>query len=93
MSLLISCQRNNTVKKNVVSGYTYETFFEKYYQNSDKTENGWGSTIDENEPMMIPNKKKFKVKVYVIIGGKTFSVGSSLSIFCKNQGITLAERK
>ena len=62
MSLLISCQRNNTVKKNVVSGYTYETFFEKYYQNSDKTVNGWESTIDENAPLMIPNKKSLKGK-------------------------------
>ncbi len=75
--------------KNLVSGYTYETFFEKYYQNSDKTVNGWESIIDENAPLMIPNKKKFKGKVYVLIGGKTFSAGSSFSLFCKNQGITL----
>ena len=75
--------------KNLVSGYTYETFFEKYYQNSDKTVNGWESTIDENATLMIPNKKKFIGKVYVLIGGKTFSAGSSFSLFCKNQGITL----
>ena len=73
----------------MVSGYTYETFFEKYYQNSGKTVNGWESTIDENATLMIPNKKKFKGKVYVLIRGKTFSAGSSFSLFCKNQGITL----
>ena len=38
---------------------------------------------------MIPNKKRFKGKVYVLIGGKTFSAGSSFALFCKNQGITL----
>jgi len=75
--------------KNLVSWYTYEIFFEKYYQNSDKTVNGWESTIDENAPLMIPSKKKFKGKVYVLIGGKTFSAGSSFSLFSKNQGITL----
>ena len=38
---------------------------------------------------MIPNKKKFEGKVYVLIRGKTFSEGSSFALFCKNQGITL----
>lgn len=75
--------------QNLVNGYTYETFFKKYYQNAEKTENGWKSTTDENEPSMIPNKKKFEGKVYVLIGGKTFSAGSSFALFCKNQDITL----
>ncbi|OEJ99906.1 S41 family peptidase [Roseivirga misakiensis] len=75
--------------RNLVNGYTFESFFEKFYQNSEKTENGWKSTIDENEPLMIPNKKKFKGKVYVLTGGNTFSAGSSFALFCKNQGITL----
>ena len=47
--------------KNLISGDTYETFFEKYYQNSDKTVNGWESTIDENAPLMI-SKKSLKGK-------------------------------
>ena len=75
--------------KNLVNGYTYETFFEKYYQNAEQTENRWKSIIDENEPLMVPNKKRFEGKVYVLIGGKTFSAGSSFALFCKNQGITL----
>ncbi len=75
--------------KNLVNGYTYETFFEKYYQNKEKRENEWVLTTDENEPWMIPNKKGFEGKVYVLIGGKTFSAGSSFALFCKNEGITL----
>ena len=75
--------------QNLVNGYTYETFFKKYYQNTEKTENGWKSITDENEPLMIPHKKKFEGKVYVLVGGKTFSAGSSFALFCKNQGITL----
>jgi len=75
--------------QNLVNGYTYETFFEKYYQNAEQTENRWKSIIDENEPLMVPNKKRFEGKVYVLIGGKTFSAGSSFALFCKNQGITL----
>lgn len=38
---------------------------------------------------MVPNKKSFEGKVYVLIGGKTFSAGSSFVLLCKNQGITL----
>lgn len=75
--------------QNLVNGYTYKTFFEKYYQNATKKENQWILTTDENESHMIPNKKGFKGNVYVLIGGKTFSAGSSFALFCKNQGIKL----
>jgi hypothetical protein len=75
--------------QNLVYGYTYETFFEKYYKNAEHTEKGWKSTTDENELFMIPNRKKFEGKVYVLIGGNTFSAGSSFALFCKNEGITL----
>lgn len=75
--------------QNLVNGYTYETFFKKYYQNTEKTKNGWKSITDENEPLMIPHKKRFEGEVYVLIGGKTFSAGSSFALFCKNQGIIL----
>ena len=74
--------------QNLVSGYTYETFFEKYYQNAEKTENRLKSIIDENELLMVPSKKRFEGKVYVFIE-KTFSAGSSFALFSKNQGITL----
>ena len=79
--------------QNLVNGYTYETFFEKYYQNAEKTENRWKSIIDENELLMVPNKKRFEGKVYVLIGRKTFSAGSSFALFCKNQGITLVSKR
>ncbi len=75
--------------QNLVNGYTYKTFFEKYYQNTPKKENEWILMTDENEPFMIPNRKGFKGKTYVLIGGKTFSAGSSFALFCKNQGVTL----
>lgn len=44
---------------------------------------------DENEAFMIPNKKRFEGKVYVLIGGRTFSAGASFALFCKNEGIAL----
>ena len=75
--------------QNLVNGYTYETFFKKYYENAEKKANKWISTKDENESLMVPNKKGFEGKTYVLIGGKTFSAGSSFALFCKNQGITL----
>lgn len=75
--------------QNLVNGYTYESFFKKYYQNKEKQHKKWISNTDENESLMIPNKKRFKGKTYVLIGGKTFSAGSSFALFCKNQGITL----
>jgi len=75
--------------QNLVNGYTYETFFGKYYQNATKQGNEWILTTDENEPLMISNKKRFGGKAYVLIGGKTFSAGSSFALFCKNEDITL----
>ncbi|WP_124980987.1 S41 family peptidase [Nonlabens xiamenensis] len=75
--------------QNLVNGYTYHSFFEKYYQKAAKKDNQWISTTDENESMMLPNKKGFKGKTYVLVGGKTFSAGASFALFCKNQGISL----
>ncbi len=75
--------------KNIVNGYTYETFFEKYFKNASKKRNEWILETDENESSMIPHKKRFNGKTYVIIGGKTFSAGSGFALNCKNEGITL----
>lgn len=75
--------------QNLVNGYTYKSFFKKYYQNEEKQNGKWILKTDENESLMIPNKKGFKGRTYVLIGGKTFSGGSSFALFCKNQGITL----
>ncbi|MEM6344330.1 MAG: S41 family peptidase [Bacteroidota bacterium] len=75
--------------QNLVNGYTYESFFEKYYQHAERVENRWVLRTDENEAFMVPNKKRFAGKVYVMIGGNTFSAGSSFALFCKNEGISL----
>ena len=88
-SVITSELPEETHSQNLVNGYTYSTFFEKYYQNASKKENEWISMIDENESFMIPNKKAFEGKTYVLIGGRTFSAGSSFALFCKNQNITL----
>lgn len=88
-SVITSELPEENYSQNLVNGYTYKTFFVKYYQNAQKKENEWILTTDENEAYMIPNKKGFKGKTYVLIGGKTFSAGSSFALFCKNQGITL----
>ncbi|MBQ0735502.1 S41 family peptidase [Aquimarina celericrescens] len=88
-SVITSSLPEVNYSQNLVNGYTFETFFQKYYQNALRKENEWVSMIDENQQLMIPNKKGFKGKTYVLIGGKTFSAGSSFALFCKNQGITL----
>ncbi|NEN25247.1 hypothetical protein G3O08_17255 [Cryomorpha ignava] len=88
-SVITSSLPEEKYSQNLVNGYTYKTFFEKYYQNALRKGNEWILMTDENEPFMIPNKKRFKGKTYVLIGGKTFSAGSSFALFCKNQGITL----
>jgi len=88
-SVITSNLPEEEYSQNLVNGYIYKTFFEKYYQNALKKENEWISMTDENEPLMIPNKKRFKGKVYLLVGGKTFSAGASFALFCKNQGITL----
>jgi hypothetical protein len=75
--------------QNLVNGYTYKTFFEKYYKNALWKENEWILMTDENQSLMIPNSKGFKGKTYVLIGGKTFSAGSSFALLCKNQGVIL----
>ena len=75
--------------REIINGYTYESFFEKYFRNGLKVENGWIIYAPDNETSMIPAKKKFKGQVYVLVGGKTFSAGSTFALNCKNQGITL----
>ncbi len=75
--------------QNLVNGFTYRSFFEKYYQNATKLNNEWITMHDENQSLMVPRKKGFKGKTYVLTGGKTFSAGSSFALFCKNQNISL----
>lgn len=73
----------------VISGYTYKSFFEKYFQNGLKQENEWVINAPENDSSMEPSKKGFKGKVFILIGGKTFSAGSTFALNCKNEEIPL----
>ncbi|MEM6735995.1 MAG: S41 family peptidase [Bacteroidota bacterium] len=73
----------------IINDYTYESFFEQYFQNSSQIENEWVIYAPEDEASMAPIKKGFEGQVYVLVGGKTFSAGSTFALNCKNQGITL----
>jgi len=75
--------------KEIVNGYTYQTFFKKFFQNGLKKENQWVVFSPEENASMVPIKNKFKGQVYVLIGGKTFSAGSTFALNCKNQEILL----
>ncbi len=73
----------------IVNGYTYESFFEKHFQNGSKKENEWVIYAPGNEASMVSTKKRYKGQICVLIGGKTFSAGSTFALNCKNQGISL----
>lgn len=88
-SVITSTLPEEAYSQNLINGYTYESFFQTYYQDATKQGNQWVLTNDENEPLMTPNKRRFKGKTYVLIGGRTFSAGSSFALFCKNQGVPL----
>ena len=75
--------------REIMNGDSYESFFEKYFQDASKTENEWVIYAPENEVSMLPAKKGYKGQVYVLVGGRTFSAASSFALNCKNQGIPL----
>jgi len=75
--------------QNLVNGYTYESFFAQFYSQAAAKDGRWVSQVDENEHLMVPHKKGYDGQVYVLIGGRTFSAGSSFALFCKNVGIPL----
>ena len=62
----------------------YNDFFEKYFANSINRNGRWLITEDHAKSEMIPNNKPFKGKVYVLIGGNTFSAGSAFALSAKN---------
>lgn len=88
-SVVTSSLPEENYSQNLVNGYTYKAFFEKYYKHVLRKENEWLLLTDENEQFMVPNKKGYSGKTFVLIGGRTFSAGSSFALFCKNQGIPL----
>ena len=68
----------------------YEDFFEMYFSGAQEENERWLLDEDHAQAEMIPFKKPFKGKVYVLIGGNTFSAGSALALSAKNdEAITL----
>ncbi|MDH7444173.1 S41 family peptidase [Aquimarina sp. 2201CG14-23] len=46
--------------------------------------NGWKLNFDDLEVMMVPDRNRFRGKVYVLAGGTTFSAGSAFALLAKN---------
>ncbi len=45
---------------------------------------GWKITFDDLETIMVPHKNRFTGKVYVLVGGSTFSEASNFALNVKN---------
>lgn len=68
----------------------YTEFFKMYFASAKKEDGRWVLTEDHTQAEMIPYKNPFKGKVYVLIGGNTFSAGSAFALNAKNSNqITL----
>ncbi len=68
----------------------YTEFFEMYFALAKKEDERWIITEDHAQAEMISYKKTFKGKVYVLIGGNTFSAASAFALSTKNdKNITL----
>ena len=59
-----------------------EAFYEKFKDHA--RENRWILTDDGAEEMMVPDKRRFKGKVYVLVGGLTFSAAATFALNAKN---------
>ncbi|MEQ9310675.1 MAG: S41 family peptidase [Balneolaceae bacterium] len=62
----------------------YSEFFEMYFSSAKKENGRWILTEDHAKAEMIPYKKTFKGKVYVLVGGNTFSAASAFALSAKN---------
>lgn len=72
----------------------YSEFFEMYFASAKKENGRWVLTEDHAQAEMIPYKKTFKGKVYVLIGGNTFSAASAFALSTKNdKNITLVGKE
>lgn len=68
----------------------YTEFCEMYFTSAKKENERWILTEDHAQEEMIPYKKPFEGKVYVLIGGNTFSAASAFALSAKNdKNITL----
>ena len=55
---------------------------DKYYNHPEY--DGWKLNFDDLEMMMVPDRDRFKGKVYILAGGSTISAGSALALLAKN---------
>lgn len=62
----------------------YAQFFMTYFATAQQANQRWTLTTDHAQKEMIPVKKPFKGKIYVLIGGNTFSAASALALNAKN---------
>ncbi|WP_027393889.1 S41 family peptidase [Aquimarina latercula] len=67
----------------VTRTYGEKEFLKDKFYNHPKYD-GWKLDFDDLETMMVPNKNRFKGKVYMLAGGTTFSAGSALALLAKN---------
>ncbi|RUA27959.1 MAG: hypothetical protein DSY77_16785 [Bacteroidetes bacterium] len=68
----------------------YIKFFEMYFVSAKGEDGRWLLKEDHAQAEMIPYKKTFQGKVYVLVGGNTFSAASAFALNTKNdQNITL----
>lgn len=68
----------------------YSEFFKMYFASANNENDRWVLTEDHAQAEMIPYKKTFKGKIYVLIGGNTFSAASAFALNVKNnKNITL----
>ncbi len=62
----------------------YTEFFKLYFTSAKNEDGRWILTEDHAQAEMIPYKKTFKGKVYILIGGNTFSAASAFALSAKN---------
>ncbi|GGX27496.1 S41 family peptidase [Aquimarina muelleri] len=68
----------------VTRTYFNEKEFLKDRFNNHPIYDGWKLKFDDLETIMVPNKNRFKGKVYVLTSGSTFSAGSTFVLNAKN---------
>lgn len=69
----------------------YGDFCENYFASAEKGADRWVLREDHARNEMTPYKKPYKGKVFVLIGGITYSAGSAFALSAKNSSsITLA---
>lgn len=68
----------------VTRTYFNEKEFLKDRFNNHPIYDGWKLKFDDMETIMVPNKNRFKGKVYVLTSGSTFSAGSAFVLNAKN---------